>query len=274
MLPLRYVLSGVVLSLPATTAVAASYSFGVSPQQEIPVLARQWLPLFAYIKAHAGVTLEFRTAPDCGVFGERAAAGRYDFIYANPYEYAHQDSRVGYRAFAKERHGSLRALLVVRRDGPIRDVRQLRGATVAFPVPTAFGATMLPRAMLAAAGIPITPRFVHSHESAYLAVVRGLAPAGGGIMATFAALQPQLRRQLRVLWHSPDYPPSVFAVHRRVPASVIKRVRNALVAMAHDHDGRMILAQLHFPAIVAADDADWAGVRSMQLPAGIAGRDH
>ncbi len=274
MRPLRYVLPGVVLSLLAPTAIAASYSFGVAPRQEIPVLARHWLPLFAYIKAHAGVTLKFRTAPDCGVFGERAALGRYDFIYANPYEYTHQDSRVGYRAFAKERHGSIRSLLVVRRDGPIHTVRQLQGATVAFPVPTTFGAAMLPRAMLAAAGIRITPRFVHSHESTYLAVVHGLAAAGGGVMSTFSALKPQLRRQLRVLWRSPGYPPSVFAVHRRVPAAVIGRVRKALVAMAHDPEGRRILARLHFRAIVAADDGDWAGMRRMQLPAGIAGQDH
>lgn len=98
-------------------------------------------------------------------------------------------------------------LLVVRKDSPIRSIRDLNGQSVAFPSPNAFAATLLPRVWLARQGISIQPVFENTHSNVYRSVALGMLPAGGGINNTLRRERPELREELRVLWQTPPSPP-------------------------------------------------------------------
>jgi phosphonate transport system substrate-binding protein len=154
---------------------------------------------------------------------------------------------------------------VVRRDSPLQGLEQLAGQTLAFPAPAAFAASVLVRAELTRREIPFTPKYVASHDSVYRTVARGLYPAGGGIPRTFDNVDPQVREQLRVLWTSPPYTPHAFAAHPRVPAETLRRVRQALLDMARDPQGKALLSAIRFEGVQAAEDADWDDVRALGL---------
>ncbi len=239
-------------------------SFAVVPQQAAGRLAELWTPVLVYLEGKTGLAFHLETTRDIPTFERRLAAGEYDFAYMNPYHYTVFQNRAGYLAFARE-NAQLVGLLVTRADGPVRSLDALAGKTLVFPSTAALAASALPRAHLRSLGIAFTPKYVASHDSVYLAVASGTYPAGGGIERTFDNLPPEQRRQLRVLWRSPPYPPHAFAAHPRVPAVSVRRLQAAMVAMHADPRGRALLAILSMGSLVTARDDDWDPVRSLGL---------
>jgi phosphonate transport system substrate-binding protein len=266
---LRYLLSAA-LCLSSVVATAddgspAAISFGVVPQQAAARLASLWAPIFAYLGERAGVPIRFATAPDIPTFEQRLAAGQYDLAYMNPYHYTVFHEQPGYVAFAHQRDKRIRGILVTQKDSDIQSIEALAGRTLAFPAPAAFAASVLPRAALQRAGIAIEPRYVRSHDSVYLAVSKGLYPAGGGIERTFDNAAPEVRERLRILWHTDAYTPHAFAAHARVDPALVARVRDLMAAMSDDSEGRRLLAAIGFSGIDPAEDADWDDVRALGI---------
>ena len=250
----------------ASLAFGESYSFGVVPQQSATELARTWGPLLKYLSEKSGQPLVFHTAKDIPTFEARAAAGDYDFVYLSPYTYTAVSRKAGgnYLAFAREKDVQLKGILVVRRDSDIKDLADLQGRTVAFPTAGAIGASLIPRAQLAGRGIRIDPLYVSSHDSVYLAVARGVHPAGGGVERTFAAQPDNIRSALRVLWTTSGYTPHPFAAHRRVPVATVEAVRKAMVAMQDDVVGKALLGPLNFKGFQIATDAQYDDHRALR----------
>jgi phosphonate transport system substrate-binding protein len=240
-------------------------SFGFVPQQSASTLANQWTPILAYLGRETGIELAFRTAPDIPEFERRVAAGKYDLAYVNPYHYAVFSRDPGYRGFARERGKQLRGILVVRRESPITDVAQLDGATLAFPAPAAFAASLLVQANLSALGIAFEPRYVSSHDSVYRSVALGLYPAGGGIERTFASVDPEVSRALRILWRSAGFTPHAFAAHPRVDPAVVQSLTAAMERMTDSEEGNALLKAVEFNGIDPARDADWDDIRQLGI---------
>lgn len=252
----------------ASTACAAQptvYSFGVVPQQSASKLARIWGPMLAYVGHEAGIKLRFETAPDIPTFERRLAEGKYDFAYMNPYHYVVFSQKPGYRAIAHAKDRLIRGIVVIRKDAPYHQIRDLSGTTMAFPSPAAFAASILVRGAFARRHIPIKPKYVGSHDSVYLGVAKGLFPAGGGVLRTFMAMDPSVRDQLRILWETAGYTPHAIAAHPRVPPAVVAKVRNALVALDRSEQGRELLSALAIKGWQSAKDADWDDVRALHL---------
>jgi len=241
-------------------------SFGIVPQQAAGRLAELWVPLLRRLGELSGLRLGFKTAADIPTFETRLAAGQYDLAYMNPYHYAVFHDHPGYVAFAKERDRKLQGLVVVRSDSPLRQLADLDGLTLAFPAPAAFAASVLPRAELDNRRITYRAQYVASHDSVYQAVAKGLFPAGGGVMRTFDAVAPEIRRQLRVLWTTPGYTPHAFAAHPRVPQPLIPQLQAGMAALGSDPQGTQALEALELKGLVAATDDDWNDIRALKLP--------
>jgi phosphonate transport system substrate-binding protein len=241
------------------------FTFGIVPQQAASKLARLWVPVIDDLGKSAGLDLKFRTAPDIPEFERRVAAGEYDFAYMNPYHYTVFSSEPGYRAFAKAKGQTLKGILVVRKDSPLRNPRELSGATLAFPAPAAFAASVLTRAYLTQEGIEFKPKFVSFHDSVYLAVAKGIYPGGGGVIRTFESLDPDVRDQLRILWTTKGYTPHAFAVHPRVTAAAVSDLAEAMVAMGQTEEGRALLEPLSMDGFETARDEDWDDVRALGI---------
>ncbi|QKT04054.1 phosphate/phosphite/phosphonate ABC transporter substrate-binding protein [Ectothiorhodospiraceae bacterium 2226] len=242
----------------------APLRFGVVPQQVPRQSVRNWMPLLRYLEAQTGYPLQFQTARDIPTFEQRLLQGEYDLAYLNPYHYIVFNATTGYLPLARE-NVPLQGIVVVQAEAAIRDLKDLRGTTIAFPGPGAVAATLVPRAYLARLGIPHEAQFVGSHDSVYRAVARGLFPAGGGIRRTYEALDPEVSGRLRVLWSSPPLTPHPVVVHPRVEAEAVDALRAALLQMGSDPGGRAILKTLGFQHFEPAEDADYDDVRALDL---------
>ncbi len=242
-----------------------SLSFGIVPQQSASKLASLWVPLLREVEQRSGVKLWFHTAPDIPTFEQRVAAGEYDFAYMNPYHYTVFSQAPGYRAFAKEQDKRIKGVVVVPKASPLNDITQLQGQQLAFPAPAAFAASVLPRASFEKKGISINADYVGSHDSVYRAVVKGLYPAGGGVVRTLNNMDAAIREQLRILWSTNGYTPHAFATHPRVPQQASQRVTAAFVSLGKDEVGRKLLDALRFKPLETALDSDWDDVRSLNI---------
>ncbi|WP_300672355.1 phosphate/phosphite/phosphonate ABC transporter substrate-binding protein, partial [Desulfoluna sp.] len=240
-------------------------SFGVVPQQSATRLARLWTPLLQYLGAKSGVTLHFKTARDIPTFEKRLAQGDYDLAYMNPYHYTVFHRAPGYEALAKEKNKRIRGIIVVLVESTVQSIDALEGATLAFPAPAAFAASVLPRANFRHAGISITPRYVSSHDSVYRSVAKGLFPAGGGVMRTFMNIDEEVRNQLRILWRTEPYTPHAIAVHPRIPEPIRQALRKAMITLDQDPIGIPLLEALKFKGLEAAQDQEWNDVRALGI---------
>ncbi len=243
----------------------ASYTFAVSPQQSASDLAEIWAPVLAWLSERSGVNLRFATAKDSADFASRLGRGTYDFCYVNPHQYTLLHEKPGYQAMAREKDRRLKGILVTRKNSGIKSLKDLEGATLVFSSPTSFAASILTQAELRKQGIGFTPRYVNSHESVFLNVEKGLFPAGGGTTRTLEMADAPVRDNLSVLWTTQGYTPHAIASHARVPASVVKKVQAAMLAMNDDPAARPLLEKIGFKGFQAAVDADWNDIRALDL---------
>ncbi len=252
-------------ALHAACALDGVITVGVVPQQAASDLAQGWIPLLREVSAVSGCEFRFATAPTITEFEKRLARGEYAIAYMNPYHYVVFHQAAGYLAFAREKDRKLRGLIVVRNDSAVSSVQELDGKEVAFPSPAAFAATVIPLAELKRGGISVKPRFVASHDSVYLNVVRGLVVAGGGIERTLEAIDASVRDRMRVIWRSAEYPPHAFARLPGVPESVSRDFVDAMQKVASSAPGAELLKQIGFKGVVSAQDRDWEPIRALDI---------
>lgn len=246
-------------------AARPSLTFGVAPQQSASELARVWTPILNLLTEKTGYVLHFATAKDVSTFEQRLAAGEYDIAYMNPLTYTVFHRAPGYRVLAKEKERMLHGIVVVHKDAEISDISQLHGKTVAFTDPKAFAAAILVQAELGKREIAVIPKYVASHDSVYLAVARGLVAAGGGIPRTFDNLPPEIRKQLRILWHTAAYTPHAFAAHPRLADATATRLQVALTTIADDPRGADLLRTLGLHPLTLAVDRDYDDIRRLDI---------
>lgn len=249
----------------AACAQQTSYTFGVVPQESASQLAANWSPVLAALSEKSGIKLSFATAPDVPTFERRLAAGEYDFAYMNPYHFVVYHAKPGYRALARAKGERLRGVLVVRKDSPVRGMKDLAGATLAFPTPAAFGATLLVQAELRRQRLPFKAAFVKSHNSVYRGVVKGLYPAGGGVPRTLDLLDPAIARELRVVWTSPPYTSHAIATRPQLDPAVRSRVLAAMMQVSLEPAQLRLLAEIGFDGFEPARDQDWDDVRRLGI---------
>ena len=241
-------------------------SFGIPPQQSPTELAKRWTPVLHYLSEKSGVILQLKTAKDIPTYQQQIMEGQSDIAFMSPNSYVAANKASGYRAFAKEKDGKSAAIIVGRKDGPIKRLSQLDGQTMAFPSSTAFMATILPLKQLEEEKVVVKMQYVVSIDSVYRSVAKGLFVAGGGEARTFGALDADIRDQLTLLWQSDDLPPFPFFAHPRVPAATVAKLQKAMIAMGQDAQGQALLKAVNIKALDKADDAEYNVVRKLSLP--------
>lgn len=245
-------------------ATKQQFRFGIVPQSSGSKLARTWVPILTYLEEKTGYDLEFATARNIPTFEQRLHDGQYDIAYMNPYHYTQVHATAGYQAFAKAKGKRLKGILVVQKDSPYRELKDLDNKELAFPS-NAFAASQIPRAYFNSIGVNISSKFVSSHDSVYRNIAKGRYPAGGGVMRTFKNSSPELRKDLRILWTSDGYTPHAFASHPRIPREVIERLQDAMLAMDQDPVGRALLKTIRLKGVEVGLDGEWNDVRSLRI---------
>ncbi|MCS5699113.1 phosphate/phosphite/phosphonate ABC transporter substrate-binding protein [Cyanobium sp. FGCU-52] len=239
---------------------------GIVPQLPPREIVSTWSPELRQVGQRAGQCLVLVVPPSIPAFEQQLRSGQLDFAFLNPYHHVMAQRWRGFVPLVRDGQSQLEGILVVRRDSPVRRLADLKGATVAFPAPNSFAATLMPRALLSRAGIPITPRYVRTHSNVYRAVILGSSLAGGGVNNTLQRERPEVRQRLRVLWRTPPFAAHPFSAAATVPVKVRLRVQEAFLDLSRTAPGRKLLASVQLPKVVKADHArDYAPLAGLGL---------
>ncbi len=255
-------------SEPGVTHRDNSYSFGVVPQFAQRKSFKIWQPILLELEKRTGLHFVLKGSSIIPAFEEQFMSGGFDFAYMNPYHFALASSRQGYIALVRDGGRSLNGVLLVRRDSPIQSVDQLSGKVIAFPAPNALGASLLIRNELQNNyNISFIPKYVQTHSSVYLHVLKHLVDAGGGVVQTLNSQKPSIRNNLRIIFQTRSISPHPITVHPRVPVEHRELVKRAFLDMAQSESGKKLLAKIPIKKAIATSIADYRNILSWKLEA-------
>ncbi len=229
------------------------YSVDIVPQRTVLDTFSTWSRLLQRLGEKSGLCFQLNISDNFPDFELGIVNGVPDFVYMNPYHETMAKRAAGYLPLVRDGTYELTGVLVVRRDSPIQDLRELDGKDIAFPAKRAFVASLLLRGYLKKLGISFTPKYVGSHGNAYRTVLMGDAAAAGGANTTFNREPTALRNELRVLYETPASMPHPLAAHPRVPEQTREAMITSLLRMAQDPETQPLLDEIQIPHPVRAD---------------------
>lgn len=241
-----------------------SLVFGVVPQQSAVKLARQWGPLLKAWSDVTGIDMRFATARDIPTFEERLAAGEYDIAYMNPYHFTLVNQTPGFTALARAKDKRITGIMVAKK-GWQGDVEDLNNASLAFPAPRAFAASILTQSELRQKGLSITPNYVGAHDSVYMAVAKGIYPAGGGVMRTFNSLDESIKKQLTIIYRTNSYTPHAIAFSDNLDEVTALKLKQSLKPLNQNAEAQAMFEQLSIKGLEPAKDSDWDDVVALDI---------
>lgn len=232
----------------------STFTFAIVPQLPASTTISNWRPLLHHLSQHTGLNIQIILYKSFIEFETDIMNGKPDFVYMNPYHQVVAYQSQGYIPLIRDNSTQLIGILVVRKDSPIRSVRELEGKTIAFPSPNAFAASLYMRALLSEKEeIKYTSEYAVTHNNVYRNVALGLVDAGGGVNKTLEAESPDIREQLRVIYEIPGVAPHPISAHPRVSTQIREAVIRGLMEMATDNDGKAALKSVQLEHPVRAD---------------------
>ena len=225
-----------------STARAADepYMFNVLNQRSVALTAQYWNPILLYVSKKSGVPLELKLAKTTKEANALAEQGAYHFLYTNHFFTPERD-RLGFRVIARPAGPGIRGQIVVPNDSPIKSLAELNGKDVAFASPDAFASYWVPMDALLKNRVNVKSVFTANQEA-------GLAQLKVGTVAAAAVndtvIQRYARREgfeYRLLWNSELFNDLCIMASSKVPPAKQQAVRDALVGMMSDPEGRKVI---------------------------------
>lgn len=144
------------------------------------------------------------------------------------------------------------AFVIVPAASPVREFADLRGKVFAFTDPLSNTGYLYPLSLLQGMGQqPETffgrTIFTYSHDRSLAAVMEGIADGASvdSLVYEFAGKRnPEIARQTRIIWESPDFGIPPVVVPRTISPEKKALLKELLLTIHHDAEGKKALAAL------------------------------
>ncbi|MET1127768.1 MAG: phosphate/phosphite/phosphonate ABC transporter substrate-binding protein [Thermoproteota archaeon] len=212
--------------------------FGFDLRLDVKSELKIYTPLIRYLSQATGREFRIKIYTDYAKLQRALGEGEIQLAAVGPVTYVMVMIKYGNVvpvAVGKGPGGSpyYRAAIVVRPDSQIDSLEDLRGRTLAFGSYYSTQGHLIPRVMLAEAGVSLSElggyAYLGYHQAVAEAVISGSFDAG--------ALQDQLAERLaaegllRIIALSRPYPRSLIVASQQLPPELIDSIREALVKL-------------------------------------------
>ena len=255
----------------AVARAAEPIVLAVHPYLAVPEIERRFTPLVRRLARDIELPIELRITTDYTQHIRAVGEGRADIAFIGPAELLLAEARYGPRVLLgkialKDRPG-LSGHLVARQPlAPGENLKTLRGKRIAFVDSGSTMGYLVPRAILANAGVRErdfrTSRFVGSHDNVALGVLAGEFDVGAVKDEIFEKYRP---RGLVSLAEMPTVPEHVFVANPRMPNEWQVRLRHALQQLHEDENGRRALSAIRsdLARIAPVEPKEFASLRQL-----------
>lgn len=207
--------------------------FGVVPQQSPSKMYSTWNPIVKYLSKETNLDIIFKTEKSIPEFEKKLYSGAYDIAYSNPYHFTLANKLVSHDAILRF-DKMIVGILVAKKDSLIKSIDDVVNKEFLFPAPKAFAATILTKYdILNKKDFDIVKseklKYVNSHDSVYLGVLRDIGDVGGGIVRTFNKFKN--KNELKIIYKTDKYPSHPISLSSKISEEDKNKIKNALLSM-------------------------------------------
>ncbi len=250
------------------TASHKGLKFGVIPLEAPAKMHQRFLPLTEYLSQAMGQRVELVVGLDFTQTIKDLENKATDLAFLTPTTYIEAHDKSGVVLLVKAlRKGApyTHSAIIARSGSGIERLEDVRGKRFAFGDRMSTSSYLIPRSMLAEAGVRLEElkdhAFLGHHDDVAQAVLAGEYDAGG-LMDSIA--DKFLDRGLKKLKTSIDIPEFNICASKGLDAGVLETVKKALIALDPGNAGHArVLATIDhdYTGFVSAADGDYDGVR-------------
>jgi phosphonate transport system substrate-binding protein len=249
------------------------FYLGLIPEQDLFSQKARYAPLARYISEKAGIDVEIKILSRYGNIIENFHSGQLDAAFFGSFTGALAIKKLGVVPIARpvwlDGTSTYYGLIFVRKDSNIKDAEGMKGKRFAFVDKATTAGWLLPLHYFQEAGIEdyrtwfAETYFTGTHEDAIYDVLDGKADIGAAKNTVFDRLAAKDRRlvdELQVLAKSPEVPANGLAVRKDLDDSLKIQLRNILLQMDHDEQGRGILHEFGAKSFIETSEKDYEPV--------------
>ena len=248
-----------------------SVYFGIIPRDNPRIMYEKYQPLLDYLSSETPYSYELVLKRNYEETVEALAAGETDVALLGPLTYLEAHARFGAVCILKPKgadgRGRYKSVIIKRKDNPLKGLSGLKGETVAFGSSKSTSGNLLPRYLLADAGIHLSDLKGYANfdlqDSVVKAVLKGQYAAGA---VRDSVARKHMKLGIEVIAESGEIPMGPLVVGPGVPPSITEAVKKALLKLnPSDPGGQKVLKRLDEDlrnGFTEASDGDYEGVRS------------
>ncbi len=249
---------------------------GLIPEQNIFKQIERYKPLAGYLSEKTGITVRLtilsrygdiidrfvQRGLDGAFFGDLTGALAIEKLYIEPVV----------RPVNLDGSTYSYGYIIVRKDSGIKTVDDMKGKVLAFVDRATVTGYLFPISYFRSHGVKNLKDFFSefyftgSHDSSVYAVLDGRADIGcvkNTIYNNLVSRDPTIKSELRIIAKSPLMPESTLCLRKDLPADIKKMIKEVLLTMDRNDEGRRILAKLQARRFIEASVEDFKPVYEM-----------
>jgi phosphonate transport system substrate-binding protein len=250
-----------------------SLLIGLIPEQNIFQQAERYEPLADYLSKKCGVRIKLKVLTRYGnIVGNFVSLGM-DGAFFGSFTYALAHRKLGVEVLARpegfDGTSTYHGLIFVREDSGIRTIRDMKGKRFAFVDKATTAGYLLPLAYFRKHGIKDYKTylketyFTGTHQDTIYDVLNKKADIGAAkntIYKRISNVDSSITNELVILEKSPDVPENGLAVRKSLDDSLKHRLKEALLNMHDDPNGKNILKDFGARRFIETTDNDYEPV--------------
>ncbi len=261
-----------VIAAPAARAAAPdpdTLQVALLPDESASTVIKNNQPLKRYLEKELGKRVELVVTTDYSSMIEAMRHGRLDLAYFGPLSYVLAKQKSDIEPFAALKHkGSTtyQAVVIANSAAGVTSLSEAKGKHVAFGDVASTSSHLIPKFMLAEAGLKAgeayQEHFVGSHDAVALAVQNGHAQVGGLSKPIFESLIERKvidSAKVKVIGESKPFPQYPWTMRSDLDPKLKEKVRAAFLGLKDPE----VLKPFKAEGFGPATDADYDAVRRL-----------
>ncbi len=246
---------------------------GLIPEQQIFEQIERYKPLAAYISKKIGVEVKLKALPRYGNIIDNFVSTGMDGAFFGSFTYTLAHAKLGIEVLARPENlegvSTYYGLIFVRKDSGIKTIKDMKGKRFAFVDKATTAGYLLPLEYFSKSGIRDYKTylkeayFAGTHEDAIADVIDRKADIGAAKNTVYERMvkgDDRIKKVLAVLEESPRVPENGLAVRKDLDDSLKKKLKDALVTMHNDPEGKKILEAFGARRFIETTDKDYEPV--------------
>jgi phosphonate transport system substrate-binding protein len=249
------------------------FYLGLIPEQDLFSQKARYKPLAAYISAKTELDVKIKILSRYGNIIDNFVSNRLDAAFFGSFTGALAIRKLGVEPLARPQWpngtSTYYGMIFTRKDSGIKDAADMKGKRFAFVDMATTAGWLLPLHYFQDIGIEdyrtwfAETYFSGTHEDAIYDVLDGKADVGAAKNTVFYRLaksDSRLLNELQILTTSPEVPANALAVRKDLDSSVKIKLRDILLQMDEDEQGRRILQEFGAKKFIETTEKDYEPV--------------